>query len=64
VVVDQKAGSMLYLPLDKLMNSNSAAAPQQSQSLQSLNPQAAPAAAEIPVDRTRDAFRSRDRESR
>ena len=47
------------------MNSNSAAAPQQSQSLQSLNPQAAPAAAaETPVDRTRDAFRSRDRESR
>ena len=65
VVVDQKAGSMLYLPLDKLMNSNSAAAPQQSQSLQSLNPQAAPAAAaETTVDRTRDAFRSRDRESR
>ena len=63
VVIDQKAGSMLYLPLDKLMSSNVAATPQQSQSLQSLNPQAAPVA-EPSVDRTRDAFRSRDRESR
>ncbi|ADI29329.1 FtsH protease activity modulator HflK [Methylotenera versatilis] len=63
VVVDQKAGSMLYLPLDKLMNSNAAAAPQQSQSLQSLNTPAAPVA-DPTVDRSRDAFRSRDRESR
>jgi len=62
VVVDQKAGSMMYLPLDKLMNSNAVAAPQQSQSLQSLNTPAP--AADAPVDRTRDAFRSRDRESR
>ncbi len=62
VVIDQKAGSMLYLPLDKLMNSN-AASPQQSQSLQSLNTPAAPAA-DPSVDRTRDAFRSRERESR
>jgi membrane protease subunit HflK len=63
VVVDQKAGSMLYLPLDKLMNSNAPAVPQQSQSLQSLNAPVVPAA-EPSVDRTRDAFRSRDRESR
>ena len=63
VVVDQKAGSMLYLPLDKLMNSNAPAVPQQSQSLQSLNTPVAPVA-EPQVDRTRDAFRSRDRESR
>ena len=63
VVVDQKAGSMLYLPLDKLMNSNAPAVPQQSQSLQSLNTPVAPVA-ESQVDRTRDAFRSRDRESR
>lgn len=63
VVVDQKVGSMLYLPLDKLMNSNAVAAPQQSQSLQSLNPPAAPVA-DPSVDRTRDAFRSRERESR
>ena len=63
VVVDQKAGSMLYLPLDKLMNANGASAPQQTQSLQSLNTPTA-SAADAPVDRTRDAFRSRDRESR
>ncbi len=62
VVVDQKAGSMLYLPLDKLMGS-AAAAPQQSQSLQSLNTPAA-SAVDPTVDRSRDAFRSRDRESR
>lgn len=64
VVIDQKAGSMMYLPLDKLMNATGNA-PQQSQSMQSLNPQTAavpePAAT---TDRTRDAFRSRDRESR
>ncbi len=67
VVVDQKAGSMLYLPLDKLMSAGGVATQQQSQSMQSLNPQAAPAAdtsAAAATDRTRDAFRSRDRESR
>ena len=67
VVVDQKGGnSMLYLPLDKLINATEEAAVQKSQSLQSLNPQAAAAAAEpaLTTDRTRDAFRSRDRESR
>ncbi|MDI1308099.1 MAG: FtsH protease activity modulator HflK [Methylotenera sp.] len=63
VVIDQKAGSMMYLPLDKLMGSNAAAAPQQSQSLQSLNTPAA-SVADPSVDRSRDAFRSRDRESR
>ena len=65
VVVDQKAGSMLYLPIDKLINSNAVTNLQQSQPVQPLNPQALPgAAAEQAVDRTRDAFRSRDRESR
>lgn len=65
IVVDQKAGnSMLYLPLDKLINA-SGNTPQQSQSIQSLNPQAAPAPEPLAsTDRTRDAFRSRDRESR
>lgn len=64
VVIDQKAGSMMYLPLDKLIGS-APNAPQQSQSLQSLNPQAA-IVPDVPAtaDRTRDAFRSRDRESR
>lgn len=66
VVVDQKAGnSLLYLPLDKLISASGANAPLQSQSMQSLNPQQPVAADPAPeVDRTRDAFRSRDRESR
>jgi membrane protease subunit HflK len=64
VVVDQKGGnSMLYLPLDKLINATGDGAVQKSQSLQSLNPQAAAEPA-VTTDRTRDAFRSRDRESR
>jgi len=63
VVVDQKGsgGNMLYLPLDKLMATTQA----------NPAPVAAPApAAAVPdntsadVQRTRDAFRSRDRESR
>ncbi|MEO6117826.1 MAG: FtsH protease activity modulator HflK [Methylotenera sp.] len=63
VVVDQKSGSIMYLPLDKLMSGAGADTPQQSQSMQSLNPQTSPAA-DATTDRTRDAFRSRDRESR
>ncbi len=66
VVVDQKAGSMLYLPLDKLMNSNANANanPQQAQPLPSSGAASVPAVSESSVDRTREAFRSRDRESR
>jgi membrane protease subunit HflK len=66
VVVDQKAGnSMLYLPLDKLISATGTAPSQQSQSMQSLNPQAAVVPEQsVVTDRTRDAFRSRDRESR
>lgn len=69
VIVDQKAGnSMLYLPLDKLIGAAGGATAQQSQSLQSLNPQpdltGNPTAGQAATDRTRDAFRSRDRESR
>ncbi|MDO9281844.1 MAG: FtsH protease activity modulator HflK [Methylotenera sp.] len=68
VIVDQKAGnSLLYLPLDKLISASGSDTVQQSQSMQSLNPQvgaAAAAEALATADRTRDAFRSRDRESR
>ena len=64
IIVDQKAGnSLLYLPLDQLIKSTGTNAPLQSQSLQSLNPQVAPAEAGD-TDRSREAFRSRDRESR
>ncbi len=66
VIVDQKSGnSLLYLPLDKLINASGADAVPQSQSMQSLNPQPEPqAVAPNAVERSRDAFRSRDRESR
>jgi len=66
IVVDQKAGnSMMYLPLDKLINATGSAVPQQSQSMQSLNPQAVVTPDKsTAIDRTRDTFRSRDRESR
>lgn len=63
VVVDQKSGSgnMLYLPLDKLLGNNPSA---QANSLPagSLAP-AAPVNPEADA-RSRDAFRSRDRENR
>lgn len=65
IVVDQKAGnSMLYLPLDKIMNATGGSTYQQSQSLGSLNPQPIGDAAVAPTDRSRDAFRSRAREER
>jgi membrane protease subunit HflK len=63
VVVDQKGsgGNLLYLPLDKLMGTP----------LSNAAPAAAPAPAApvsenttTDVQRSRDAFRSRDRESR
>jgi len=63
VVVDQKSGSgsMLYLPLDKLISSTPAA-PAAAAPAVGLPP-AAPANPEAD-SRSRDAFRSRDRESR
>lgn len=67
VIVDQKSGnSLLYLPLDKLINASGSDVVPQSQSMQSLNPQAAGTASSQTesVERSREAFRSRDRESR
>lgn len=67
VIVDQKSGnSLLYLPLDKLINASGNDVVQQTQSMQALNPQpdAATASSAAVTDRSRDAFRSRDRESR
>ena len=67
IIVDQKAGnSLLYLPLDQLINAAGGTVAQQSQSMQSLNAktEAQSASTADQTDRTRDAFRSRDRESR
>lgn len=66
VVVDQKGGnSLLYLPLDKLMSltganpaANNTAVPSSSVTSGTLLPE------QDNAQRTRDAFRSRDRESR
>jgi len=64
VIVDQKSGSLLYLPLDKIMQlsgsvtSGAADATPGSESVTS-----APPAIDM-LPRSRDAFRTRDRESR
>ena len=59
VLVDQKAGSnLLYLPLDKLMQVTPGAAGEAA----AKPPEAAPP--EPTTARSRDAFRSRERESR
>jgi membrane protease subunit HflK len=59
VLIDQKAGSnLLYLPLDKIMQMATPSAAETAK-----QPEAAPAAPESTV-RSREAFRSRDREAR
>jgi membrane protease subunit HflK len=64
VVVDQKAGSnLLYLPLDKLMQMTGAGAP--ADQAAAAKPEAtAPPQDGANTARSREAFRSRDRESR
>lgn len=67
VIVDQKSGnSLLYLPLDKLISASDSGLAQLPPAAQTLNSQeATPSGAQLPAgDRTREAFRSRDRESR
>jgi membrane protease subunit HflK len=60
VVVDQKSGgNLLYLPLDKLM-ATAEAAPASA----AVQPAAVPESTDNNVQRSREAFRSRDRESR
>ena len=60
ILIDQRAGgSLIYLPLDKILQSNAAAG--------TALPQARPDGAEASaaqVQRSREAFRSRERESR
>jgi modulator of FtsH protease HflK len=63
VVVDQKSGnSLLYLPLDKLMSATGATAP--APSLNAPTTGQSPTQIELEAQRTRDAFRSRERETR
>jgi membrane protease subunit HflK len=59
IIVDQKgSGSLLYLPLDKLIQGQSGGAPAAAPAA------AAPEAAQPQAQRSREAFRSRERESR
>ncbi len=63
VVVDQKGGnSLLYLPLDKLLSATGATAPQSQLNAPVSNQTATQN--ELEAQRTRDAFRSRERETR
>ena len=68
VLVDDKSGgNLLYLPLDKLMNMATPGAPALPDPMAAMPaaPAAAPAAAsQENLFRSRDAFRSRDREER
>lgn len=62
ILVDQKAGSnLLYLPLDKLMQMTGAGAAAEPTAKPA---EAAPPAPDASTTRSREAFRSRDRESR
>ena len=62
VIVDQKNGnSLLYLPLDKLLAASAAEAPSTSAT---AGVAAAPATAPSSDERSRDAFRSRERDNR
>ncbi|OYY92660.1 MAG: protease modulator HflK, partial [Methylophilales bacterium 16-45-7] len=63
VLIDQKGGnSLLYLPLDKLMERSGNAA--QSANTNAKTPATDSAQIELDTDRSRDAFRSRDRDVR
>ncbi len=65
VIVDQKNGnSMLYLPLDKLLSASAATAGAASAANTPAPAVPATAATTSNDDRSRDAFRSRDRDSR
>lgn len=61
VLVDQKGGnSLLYLPLDKLMERSGAG----SQAAAPATKSATQEPMQVDIDRSRDAFRSRDRDER
>jgi len=62
IIVDQKAGgSLLYLPLDKLIQSTAQSA---GQAAAQVRPEAAAEGTPAQVQRSREAFRSRERETR
>ncbi|MEW5771204.1 MAG: FtsH protease activity modulator HflK [Pseudomonadota bacterium] len=64
LVDDKQGGNLLYLPLDKLMQMSGATAPAPAADAQLSAPSAPAGGAQTDLFRSRDAFRSRDREER
>ncbi|HRH81225.1 MAG TPA: FtsH protease activity modulator HflK [Thiobacillaceae bacterium] len=65
LMVDAKGGgNLLYLPLDKLMQAAGAQAAQQQETLTDQHSGSAAAQADPGMSRSRDSFRSREREAR
>jgi membrane protease subunit HflK len=65
VYVDQKAGgNLLFLPLDKILQQTQGAAPGGESTPPAASAEAQPPAASAVDPRSRDSFRSRDREAR
>ncbi|MDO5288106.1 MAG: FtsH protease activity modulator HflK [Pseudomonadota bacterium] len=66
VIVDSRSGSLMYLPLDKVMQAAGAAtpAPAPAPAAAPAAPAPAPAAAPAADARTRDSARSRERDTR
>lgn len=63
LVDDKQGGNLIYLPLDKLMQLTGSGAPTAAET-QAQSPVAPPATAQDNLFRSRDAFRSREREER
>lgn len=65
LMVDAKGGgNLLYLPLDKLMQAAGAQAAQQNEAMTDQNAGSAASQADPGLGRSRDSFRSREREAR
>ena len=65
VIVDQKNGnSLLYLPLDKLLGANAGNPAKDTAPPAATGPAAVLPELDANTQRSREAFRSRDRESR
>lgn len=63
LVDDKQGGNLIYLPLDKLMQLTGSGAPTAAET-QAQSPVAPPATVQDNLFRSRDAFRSREREER
>ena len=64
VIVDQKGGSLLYLPLDKLMSTTNTTAGTSTANTNASATSSSSKEPEMDADQARNVLRSRDRESR